>query len=79
MSKKFQFECDSCHHLAEAKYNGEHYLPPKGWVEMTEVQSMGQVGHLCDICSCASLNHSLRDTFRKWFKRHFKGTDSEIV
>lgn len=78
MSKLFQFRCDSCNLYAEAKFNGEHYLPPKGWCELIDTETTCHVAHLCDVCSCTLLHHSLRENFRKWRKKQFKGCDSNL-
>lgn len=51
MSMIHTVRCNRCGREAKTKYNGEHHLPPKGWVELWdphEAQCTGE--HLCNKC-----------------------------
>lgn len=51
MSKSFRFVCDFCHRGELAFYNGEHYLPPKGWKQFYDPNfAKVEEQHLCLAC-----------------------------
>lgn len=51
MSAIHEFKCDGCKTRVKARYNGEHYLPPVGWVELTDANTVRSTGeHLCSNC-----------------------------
>lgn len=51
MSKSFEFDCDKCGVRADAKWNGEHWLPPADWVTLLDDKKNLSVDmHLCDDC-----------------------------
>lgn len=51
MSLKHEFKCDSCGKKAESRFNGEHHLPPAGWVQLYDANSARTLNeHLCDVC-----------------------------
>lgn len=62
MSRINAFECDSCKEVEEAKWNGEHYLPPDGWVNLHDFNLAQDVGHLCGICRETAVSANLRAT-----------------
>lgn len=50
---KHEFSCDGsgCKEKVKALYNGEHYLPPIGWVQLyDENQAQCLDYHLCPDC-----------------------------
>ena len=52
MSKIHLVVCDKCGETVHAKYNGEHYLPPFGWVELTNSCTLQSTGnHFCNVCA----------------------------
>ena len=56
MSIKHEFKCDKCKRKALANYNGEHYLPPRGWVKMYDENLADMLNyHLCDRCKPGSI------------------------
>lgn len=62
MSRINNFRCDSCKVEAKAEYNGEHHLPPKGWVNLHDFNLVQDVGHLCTICRETAVSMNLRAT-----------------
>lgn len=43
--------CDSCKAKSNLSYNGEHYLPPKGWMELYDDNLARHTEvHLCPKC-----------------------------
>lgn len=51
MSQINLFKCDACKKQVPAKYNGEHYLPPVGWVQLVDTDTVKNTGeHLCTDC-----------------------------
>lgn len=47
-----RFRCDQCKKWAQAKYNGEHYLPPSGWSYVSDSNGVEVTGaHLCKECT----------------------------
>lgn len=51
MSLKHTFTCERCDKKVEAKYNGEHYLPPPEWIEILDPKSGCSLNkHLCGRC-----------------------------
>lgn len=51
MSEIHEFKCDNCKTKAKANYNGEHYLPPRNWVSLEDVNLANSTGeHLCPKC-----------------------------
>lgn len=51
MSVIHEFKCDSCKTKVKAIYNGEHYLPPRGWVSLHDMNTVRDTGeHLCPAC-----------------------------
>lgn len=61
MSAIHEFRCDSCKVTANAYYNQEHYLPPKGWTELFD-RDVYSKGHLCDVCTTTLWHLNLRTT-----------------
>jgi hypothetical protein len=52
MSKEFHFRCDICKKRTMASYNGEHWLPPKGWTEVRDPNLVKATGaHMCEECT----------------------------
>lgn len=49
MTAIHKFACNCCDKTVEAKWNGEHYLPPEDWVKVVTAQEC-IVGHLCKVC-----------------------------
>lgn len=49
MSEIHEFKCDTCCAKVAAKFNGEHYLFPKDWMRMLDVDAYER-GHLCGKC-----------------------------
>lgn len=44
--------CDKCKTKADLKYNGEHYLPPEGWLELWDSNKAELIDqHLCPKCA----------------------------
>jgi hypothetical protein len=51
MSAYHEFKCDACCKTVPATYNGEHWLPPHGWVEIFDIHRAQTTGeHLCEKC-----------------------------
>jgi hypothetical protein len=51
MSAIHTVKCDACGNVANTKYNGEHHLPPQGWVELWDTHTALCTGeHLCPKC-----------------------------
>lgn len=51
MSQIHEFKCDACKRKVTAKYNGEHFLPPDGWVQLYCDNLAEMTGeHICDKC-----------------------------
>lgn len=51
MSFKAEFKCDGCFKKGEAKYNGEHYLPPQKWKRLYSDEEATALNiHFCDRC-----------------------------
>lgn len=47
-----QVECDKCGNIADLKYNGEHWLTPKGWVQLYDDNEAKMLDrHLCVDCN----------------------------
>ena len=52
MTQIHEFKCDSCKTKVKSIWNGEHYLPPHGWVELFDVNFARATGeHLCPKCT----------------------------
>jgi hypothetical protein len=49
MSEIHKFKCDGCKVTVKAEYNGAHYLFPKNWACVRNVD-VRLIGHLCDAC-----------------------------
>lgn len=65
MSEAHEFRCNSCGHVKKAYYNGEHYLPPKGWVEFYDANEGKNIGvHLCDGCRAVVIDMNVCATPR---------------
>lgn len=51
MSQSNEFKCDNCLRKVKANYNGEHYLPPSGWIQLYDPnEARCKDLHLCEIC-----------------------------
>lgn len=51
MSTIHEFKCDGCRKKVPAKYNGEHWLPPDGWMALWDpLQAECTDEHLCEKC-----------------------------
>lgn len=51
MSRINEFKCDTCNKRAKAKYNGEHWLAPQGWVQLYDDNKADMLDiHMCDVC-----------------------------
>lgn len=51
MTAIHEFKCDGCRKKIKAYYNGEHWLPPTGWVEIMDSDRAELTGdHLCEKC-----------------------------
>lgn len=51
MTAIHEFKCDTCNKRTPAKYNGVHWLPPVGWVDLFDNNTVRTTGeHLCDKC-----------------------------
>lgn len=52
MSEIHQFKCDGCKKKVNSYYNGEHHLPPEGWVQLWDVVMAELLEqHLCVSCA----------------------------
>lgn len=53
MTAIHEFKCNGtgCKVRATAHYNGEHFLPPPGWLELQDPKMVELVGHLCVKCA----------------------------
>lgn len=51
MSAIHEFKCNYCGKRAAAKYNGEHYLAPNGWLQLYDDNLAHAIDqHVCDSC-----------------------------
>jgi len=49
--KIFKVKCDYCNTTADLKYNGEHWLMPKGWAQLWDEETARCVEvHICPSC-----------------------------
>lgn len=64
MAQDFNFKCDSCKAIGQARYNREHYLPPKGWVNVEDTDTRYLLGHLCQDCAEVALNFALSTAYK---------------
>lgn len=49
--KVFEYKCDLCGRKAPAKYNGEHWLVPVGWVQLWDDNLARTIDeHICSNC-----------------------------
>lgn len=62
MSRINEFKCDSCRDSQPAEWNGEHWLPPKGWIDLHDFNTVNDIGHLCNICAKIVVAINLRST-----------------
>lgn len=62
MSQINLFKCDACKKKVPARYNGEHFLPPVGWVSLVDTDQCRNTGeHLCINC----LPNTPRNKYKK--------------
>lgn len=46
-----QFQCDGCEKSFDARFNGEHWVPPLGWGEFVDSETGSNLGlHACPSC-----------------------------
>lgn len=58
MTQIHQFYCDICTKKAAATWNGEHWLPPKGWIDLVDgVTCRSTKKHICQKCFEAIENY----------------------
>ncbi len=51
MSTYHEFKCDWCLRRVKVTYNGEHYLPPQGWVQLYDPTTALTLDlHTCEKC-----------------------------
>ena len=51
MSEIHQFKCNRCKTKVDSNYNGEHHLPPDGWVQLWDSNKAEMIDtHLCPKC-----------------------------
>lgn len=62
MSAIHAFKCDSCKKQVDAKYNGCHYLPPHGWVDIMDSIKVEVIAHMCELCYLTALSLPLATT-----------------
>lgn len=56
MSLKHTFTCNRCENKIDAKYNGEHFLPPEGWMELYDPLTAKTLDiHLCKRCTTRAI------------------------
>lgn len=62
MSQIHQFKCDACKKRVDAIYNGEHYLPPEGWVDLADSNTTDFTGqNMCPKCVPKSGKDKIED------------------
>lgn len=60
MSQFHEYQCNCCGVRVSSQYNGEHFLPPVGWMALLSPHTTQTDGnHICPRC----------------FKKHFKFQD----
>ena len=67
MSRINKFKCDYCKKVVDARWNGEHFLPPDHWASIYDERLAAKTGeHICNNCLPKTpLNKYKRDKSKK--------------